>query len=78
MTELNTRADLELFASHLATSFNKLPDNLRLLVIVEPYHFKNLVNEIVPPWDQMHQDHKDRFIYTSQTGIEFGIKQATQ
>jgi hypothetical protein len=78
MTELNTRADLEIFASELAKVFHEIPENLRLLVIVDPRHFKNLVNDIVPPWAEMHQQHPERFIYTSQTGIEFGVKQATK
>jgi hypothetical protein len=77
MTEIKTRADLEIFASYLATNMNELPENLRLLVLVEPEDFNYLIREVTAPWAEMDQNQSDRFIYTSQSGIEFGIKQAT-
>jgi hypothetical protein len=75
MQELKTRADLEIFANNLATNLYELPENLRLLVLVEPEDFKHLIREITAPWAELDQNQSDRFIYTSQSGIEFGIKQ---
>lgn len=51
-----------------------MPENLRLLLIMEPEDFDTLVKEIVPPWAELDTDQPDRFVYTTKVGIEFGIK----
>lgn len=70
---LKTQADIELFA-HNVYRLSPMPENLRLLVIMEPSDFDALVKEIVPPWAEIDKEKPDRFIYTTQIGIEFGIK----
>jgi hypothetical protein len=50
----------------------QVPSNLRLLVIIPPEEFQSLLTEINP---QLLVKSVDRFIYNSQAGIEFGIKQ---
>jgi hypothetical protein len=73
---LKTQADIELFAHHVYR-LSPMPENLRLLVIMEPSDFDTLVKEIVPPWAHIDTEQSDRFIYTSQIGIAFGIKKRT-
>lgn len=70
---LKTQADIELFAQHVYR-LSPMPENLRLLLILESEDFDTLVKEIVPPWAEVDTDQSDRFIYTTQIGIEFGIK----
>lgn len=70
---LKTQADIELFAHHVYR-LSPMPENLRLLLILEREDFDALVKEVVPPWAELDTDQPDRFIYTTQIGIEFGIK----
>lgn len=73
---LKTQYDIEMFARHV-DHLSPMPENLRLLLILEPADFDALVAEVVPPWAQLDTDQPDRFIYTTQVGIEFGIKKRT-
>ena len=70
--EIKTRYDIEAFGQHVAHTLVELPANLRLLVIIPPEDFQLLLTEINP---QLLVGSVDRFIYNSQAGIEFGIKQ---
>lgn len=70
--EIRNRNDLEMMGGLIASKF-ALPDNLRLLVIMDPRDFDYTIAEIVPPWAEREGD-QDRFIYTSQSGVEFGVK----
>ena len=72
MKELKTRADLEVFAQNLLSCFAEIPENLRLLIILEAPDFDNVINDILPPWQRL--EHMDRFIFNSGAGVEFGIK----
>lgn len=73
MVIIETQAQLEHFAWDIKHNMSYIPENLRLLIIVEPEAFDNLVKEIVPPWAKP-EDEGDRFIYNSQAGVEFGVK----
>lgn len=76
-SKITNQAQLEEFAfrvAHMAT-IGGIPENLRLLIILEPEDFDNIVKEIVPPWAYVGGE-SDRFIYNSQSGIEFGIKRS--
>jgi hypothetical protein len=70
--EIKTRYDIEAFGQHVARTMVQVPSNLRLLVIIPPEEFQSLLTEINP---QLLVKSVDRFIYNSQAGIEFGIKQ---
>ena len=73
MVVIETQEQLEHFAWDIANHMPYIPENLRLLIIVEPEAFSNLIKQIVPSWARP-EDEGDRFIYNSQAGIEFGIK----
>jgi len=76
--KISTQAELEEFAWRVANmaSYGGLPENLRLLIILNPEDFDNVVREIVPSWAQPEGEH-DRFIYTTQAGVEFGVKRGS-
>jgi hypothetical protein len=73
MVVIETQEQLEMFGWDIAHNMPYIPENLRLLIIIEPEAFGNLVKQIVPPWARP-EDEGDRFIYNSQSGVEFGIK----
>lgn len=73
MVTIETREQLEMFAWDVKYNMPYIPENLRLLIIIEPEAFNKLVKEIVPPWAKP-EDEGDRFIYNSQAGVEFGVK----
>jgi hypothetical protein len=73
MVTIETREQLEMFAWDVKYNMPYIPENLRLLIIIEPEAFNKLVKEIVPPW-ATPEDEGDRFIYNSQAGVEFGVK----
>jgi hypothetical protein len=70
--EIKTRHDIEAFGFHIAHNMGEIPSNMRLLVIIPHQEFQSLLTEIEP---QLSVGAMDRFIYNSQAGIEFGIKQ---
>lgn len=70
--EIRNRNDLEMVGSLIASRF-ALPENLRLLVIMDHRDFDYLVSEIVIPGGEIEGEH-DRFIYTTASGVEFGVK----
>ncbi len=70
---IRTRVELEGYAHHLASNTADIPENIRLLVIMEPADFDAMIADTVPPWAQA-EGASDRFIYNSQAGIEFGVK----
>lgn len=66
---IQTQEQLEIFAHEVRANMPYLPENLRLLIIMEPDDF-----------DQMIQHTGltgDRFIYNSHAGVEFGIKRSS-
>lgn len=69
VTSLKNKDDLELFGYKIKTCFQEIPDNLRLLIIVNNEDFFKLSHEINP-----HHIPTDRFIYMTKVGIELGIK----
>ena len=73
MVIIETQEQLEMFAWDVKHNMSYIPENLRLLIIVEPEAFDNLVKQIVPSWNRP-EDEGDRFIYNSQSGVEFGVK----
>jgi hypothetical protein len=73
MVVIETQEQLEMFGWDIAHNISYIPENLRFLIIVEPEAFSNLVKQIVPSWVRP-EDEGDRFIYNSQSGVEFGIK----
>ena len=76
--KITTQAELEDFAWRVANmaTHGGLPENLRLLIILNPHDFDSVVREIVPPWAQPEEE-SDRFIYTTQAGVEFGVKRGS-
>jgi hypothetical protein len=72
LMEIKTRHDIEAFGFHIAQNVGEIPMNMRLLVIIPHHDFQSLLTEINP---QLSVGAMDRFIYNSQAGIEFGIKQ---
>jgi hypothetical protein len=76
MVVIETQEQLEMFGWDIAQNMSYIPENLRLLIIVEPEAFSNLIKQIVPSWARP-EDEGDRFIYNSQAGIEFGIKKGS-
>lgn len=70
--EIKTRHDIETFGFHIAHKLGEIPKNMRLLIIIPYEEFQALLTEINP---QLLVSTTDRFIYNSQAGIEFGIKQ---
>lgn len=70
MVVIETREQLEMFAWDIKMNMPHIPENLRLLIIMEPEAFERLVTQISKEW----VDNSDRFIYNSQAGIELGIK----
>jgi hypothetical protein len=76
MVVIETQEQLEMFGWDIANNMPYIPENLRLLIIIEPEAFGNLVKQIVPPWARP-EDEGYRFIYNSQSGVEFGVKKAS-
>jgi len=73
MVVIETQEQLEMFGWDIAHNMPYIPENARFLIIVEPNAFQGLVHQIVPPWARP-EDEGDRFIYNSQSGVEFGVK----
>lgn len=67
MVVIETREQLEMFAWDIKMNMPYIPENLRLLIIMEAQAFDAIMEltKMTP---------SDRFIYHSQAGIELGIK----
>jgi hypothetical protein len=69
MVIIETQEQLEMFAWDVKSNMPYIPENLRLLIIMNAQAFDALVA-------RTGFKDSDRFIYNSQAGIEFGIKKA--
>lgn len=70
MVVIETREQLEMFAWDIKMNMPDIPENLRLLIIMEPEAFERLVTQISKEW----VGDSGGFIYSSQAGIELGIE----
>lgn len=66
MNTIDTIENLEAFAQNLKQNIPSLPENLRLLIIMNSENFNNLAEKVGIT--------NDKFIYNTNAGIEFGIK----
>jgi hypothetical protein len=69
MVIIESQEQLEIFAWDVKHNMPYLPENLRLLIIMDAEAFDALVA-------RTGFKDSDRFIYNSQAGVEFGIKKA--
>ena len=70
MVIIETQEQLEMFAWDIKHNMPYLPENLRLLIIMDAEAFDTFMarTKMTP---------SDRFIYNSGAGVEFGIKKSS-